>query len=93
MVARLEWLSGLRKEKGLSCEALSTRARREVCARSQVQWTVDVCRHTCISNLAELRRNDALVARECGTSEGVIYSRYHNLRAPEEVAKWTELRP
>jgi len=57
------------------------------------RWQPDICRHTCISNLVELRKNDAAVARECGTSESVIYSRYHNLRDPEELLRWAGLRP
>jgi len=76
------------------CGALPRFARMQICELAgRLKWSPDICRHTCISNLAELRKNDAAVARECGTSEGVIYSRYHNLRDPEEVEKWAGLRP
>ncbi|KXU37862.1 hypothetical protein AXK11_01535 [Cephaloticoccus primus] len=63
--------------------------RRQIMAWAGVtRWQPDICRHTCISNLVELRRKDAAVARECGTSEGVIY-----LRDPEELLRWAGLRP
>jgi len=76
------------------CEPLTVRARREICATAGgLNWVPDVCRHTCISHLVQLRKNDAAVARECGTSEEVIFSRYHNLRSPEELEEWMGLRP
>jgi len=76
------------------CEPLTVRARREICAAAGgLNWGPDICRHTCISHLVQLRKNDAAVARECGTSEEVIFSRYHNLRSPEELEEWMGLRP
>jgi len=76
------------------CEPLTVCARREICAAGGgLSWVPDICRHTCISHLVELRRNDAAVGRECGTSEEVIFSRYHNLRSPEELEEWMGLRP
>jgi len=76
------------------CEPLTPRARREICAAARgLRWQPDICRHTCISHLVQLRKNDAAVARECGTSEEVIFSRYHNLRSPRELEEWMGLRP
>jgi len=87
----LEWLevAGWPQQ----CEPLTVRARREICAAAGgLSWVPDICRHTCISHLVELRRNDAAVGRECGTSEEVIFARYHNLRSPEELEEWMGLR-
>jgi len=75
-------------------EALTGRARQEICKEAGgLKWVPDICRHTCISHLVALKNNDAAVARECGTSEEVIFSRYHNLCSPEELEEWMGLRP
>lgn len=71
-----------------------TRHERERIGRAAgIRWVPDVCRHTCISFRLQLERNDALVARESGTSEGVIYRHYHGLRTPAEARAWAKLRP
>jgi len=88
----LAWLARARWPQ--QCEPLTVRARREICAAAGgLSWGPDICRHTCISHLVQLRKNDAAVARECGTSEEVIFSRYHNLRSPRELEEWMGLRP
>jgi hypothetical protein len=33
------------------------------------------------------------VAREAGTSEGIIYRHYHGLKTPAEARGWQDLRP
>jgi len=86
------WLAGAGWPQ--QCEPLTVRARREICAAAGgLDWVPDICRHTCISHLVQLRKDDASVARECGTSEEVIFSRYHNLRSPGELEEWMGLRP
>ena len=62
-------------------------------ARSGLRYTPDVLRHTCISMRQQIEQNNAAVARECGTSEGVIYRHYHRLVALAEARKWAGLRP
>jgi hypothetical protein len=71
-----------------------TRHEREAIGRAAgVRWVPDVCRHTCISYRLQLERNDALVARESGTSESIIFRHYHALRTPAEARSWARLRP
>jgi len=72
---------------------LNSRARNQLMARSGLTYTADVLRHTCISMRQQIEQNDAAVARECGTSEGIIYRHYHQLVALAEARQWAGLRP
>ena len=72
---------------------LNKHARGRLMAEAGLSWGVDTCRHTCISNLAELLNNDAKVARQAGTSEAMIARHYRRLRTPQEARAWAALRP
>lgn len=67
--------------------------RKVICRATGLRWVPDVCRHTCISYRLQLEQNDALVARESGTSEGVIFRHYHALHTAAEARAWARLRP
>lgn len=74
-------------------QPLTRHERETVGTAAGFAWKPDICRHTYISNRLQLAQNDALVAREAGTSESVIYRHYHGLKAPTEARKWAALRP
>ena len=89
--AAVAWLKAADSPK--TVKPLNSRARNELMARSGLTYTPDVLRHTCISMRQQIEANDGAVARECGTSEGIIYRHYHRLVALAEARKWAALRP
>ena len=89
--AAVAWLKAADSPETI--KPLNSRARNELMARSGLRYTPDVLRHTCISMRQQIEQNDAAVARECGTSEGIIYRHYHRLVALAEARKWAALRP
>ena len=54
--------------------------REQIGTAAGITWKPDICRHTYISHRLQLAQNDALVAREAGTSEGIIFRHYHGLK-------------
>jgi len=72
---------------------LSRHERERIGSAAGITWKPDICRHTYISYRLQLAQNDALVAREAGTSEGIIYRHYHGLKTPAEARGWQDLRP
>ena len=72
---------------------MNSRARNRICAAASVRWKTDVCRHTFISHRLQQLRDDARVAREAGTSEGVIFRHYHRLVTAGEARAFFALRP
>ena len=76
-----------------SVPALTRFEREAVRDAARVTWKADVHRHTYISNRLQIVRKDAEVAREGGTSEGVIFRHYHGLKTPAEARKWAGIRP
>jgi len=89
--AAVAWLKAADSPE--TVKPLNSRARNELMARSGLRYTADVLRHTCISMRQQIEANDGAVARECGTSEGIIYRHYHRLVALAEARKWAALRP
>lgn len=73
--------------------AINSKARGNLMRAAGLTYSTDVLRHTCISMRQQLAQNDGAVARECGTSEGIIYRHYHRLVALAEARKWAALRP
>lgn len=71
---------------------LTRHERERIATAAGLQWKADITRHTFISNRLQLARNDALVAREGGTSETVIFRHYHALKSPAEARRWEKLR-
>ena len=67
--------------------------REQIGTAAGITWKPDICRHTYISHRLQLAQNDALVAREAGTSEGIIFRHYHGLKTPTEARRWEKLRP
>lgn len=74
-------------------EPWNSRARNRILDAAGLTWKADVLRHTYISHRLQLVNNDAQVAREAGTSEGVIYRHYHRLVTPADARKWSMLKP
>ena len=72
---------------------LSRWEREHIGSAAGITWKPDICRHTYISYRLQLAQNDALVAREAGTSEGIIYRHYHGLKTQTEARAWAALQP
>ena len=89
--AAVAWLKAANSPETL--QPINSRARNNLMRDSGLTYTTDVLRHTCISNRQQIEQNDGAVARECGTSEGVIYRHYHRLVSLAEARRWAALRP
>lgn len=91
MPAAAAWLKAAGSPTSVA--PINSKARRRICQLAKVRWVADITRHTYISNRLALLQDDAQVAREAGTSEGMIHRHYHSLKLPAEARKWAALRP
>lgn len=89
--AAVAWLKAAESPETLA--PINSKARNNLMAAAGLRYSTDVLRHTCISMRQQLEQNDGAVARECGTSEGIIYRHYHRLVSLAEARKWAALRP
>lgn len=89
--AAVAWLKAAGSPATLA--AINAKARGNLMRAAGLTYSTDVLRHTCISMRQQLAQNDGAVAREFGTSEGIIYRHYHRLVALAEARKWAALRP
>ena len=73
-------------------EPLSRDQREALAEAARITWKPDICRHTYISNRLQIAQNDALVAREAGTSEDIIYRHYHRLVSPKDAKSFWAIK-
>lgn len=72
---------------------MTKHARNRLMAAAGLTWKVDILRHTCISNRAEIVNNDGQLAKDAGTSEAMIARHYRRLVTRKEAMAWAALRP
>lgn len=74
--AACAWLCAFPPAKDGRFEPLTVKARAALAKAVRMKWKPDAPRHTFISARAAILQKDGQVAREAGTSEGVIYRHY-----------------
>lgn len=89
--AAVAWLK--KAGKPSTCPALTDMSRQTICQQQDLKWKPDICRHTAISNRGAILDNDGKLAREAGTSETVIFRRYHRVRTLAEARDFYRIRP
>ena len=87
----LAWLerAGFLEQPG----KLSDRQRQTLCRLTGIKWIEDIHRHSFITYRLAESDNAALVAREAGTSEEMIYSKYARLRTKKEALEYFSIFP